>query len=146
MDDESLISPERPQRKDPTSEKQMDYKRQRRASEGGKGWRKTVARLPRRERRLYRHAQERALREALSDAEAPGSTAGDSVRRIKRASFVELHHRREIPLGMRVSLKRAGIVRLMLWGRAGRRRGRNVVPPRYVLTNWVKNYRELHEK
>jgi hypothetical protein len=130
--------------KDPQTEKQLDYKHQRRTSEGGKGWRKAVARLPRRERRLYRQAQERALREALlvesavEGEEATGLTAGDNVRGLKRSRFRVLDHRREIPLGKRVALKRAGITRLMYRVPAGRKRGRHLLPRRNLIRKWVK--------
>src|SRR5215210_1045438 len=103
MDDKTPVPIKRQRRKNPHNEKQLDYVRQRRTTEGGKGWRKVVSRVPRRERRLYRQTQERALRQSMTLDEEPGSTAGSEVRGMKRSRFRLLNHRREIPLGKRVS-------------------------------------------
>jgi hypothetical protein len=144
MDDVAPTAVKRQKRTNPRHKKQLDYKHQRRTTEGGKGWRKTVARLPRLERRLFRQAQQRALREALhteetqEGAQAPGLVAGDSLRSIRRSNFGMLHHRREIPLGVRVSLKKAGITRLMYRVPHGRKKGRNALSARLMIAAWFE--------
>ena len=137
MGDEVVVAAKKPKRKSPHHEKQLDYKHQRRTSEGGKAWRKTVAKLPRLERRRYRQAQERALDEGMFSQEELGSNAADNVRALRRSNFGILHHRREMPLGKRVSLKQAGIKRIMYRVRHGRKKGRHWLPNSFVAI-WVK--------
>ena len=115
-----------------SNKKLLDYKHQKRSTEGGVAWRKVRSRLPHRERKLYRQAQERALHAALCNDDTT-SDAGDRVRAVRRSSFVELHSRREIPLGMRVRY----VVR-RIWLRAGKKKGRSVLFPRLVLAKWLE--------
>lgn len=122
------LEPREPKaQRSPGREKQLDYKHQRRSTEGGQGWRKTRSRLPHIERRRYRQAQESALRIAMSNEDMELS-AGDSVKAIRRSNFVELHSRREIPLAMEVKLR----VR-QIWLRSGRKKGRHILPPKHIL-------------
>lgn len=136
MKDESLIATKKLKRKSPQHEKQLDYKNQRRTSEDGKGWRKTVAKLPRLERRRYRQAQERALHDGMFGQEELGSNAADNVRALRRSNFGILHHRREMPLGKRISLKQAGIARIRYRVRHGRKKGRHWLSAAFVAI-WV---------
>jgi len=128
--------------RNPHHDKLLDYKHTRRTSEGGEGWQKARVRLPRRERRLYRQAQERALRQAMLDLDEPGSNAGGEVRGLKRSYFKELFWRREIPLGKLVAYKQSGGRRLMYRLPAGRKMGRNRLPPDNLLEDWAKREKE----
>jgi hypothetical protein len=138
MDNEELEPPKRQRSKDPHHEKQLDYQHQRRSTEGGQGWRKARASLPRRERKLIRRTQERALRQSMLDPEGAGLAAGDSVRGAKRSRFILLDNRREIPLGKRVSIKKSGEGRIQYWLPVGRKIGRHLLPHRSLIALWAE--------
>lgn len=127
-------------KRDPQYNKQQDYRHQRSSSEGGQGWRKVRSRLPKMERRLYRHAQERALREAMYNVGDGESEASDRVTGLKRKHFRLLHSRREIPLGRKVELRRGGVRRLLYRMPAGRKQGRKYLPLRRFVDLWIKRH------
>jgi hypothetical protein len=124
--------------RDPHKEKELDYKHQRSATEGGDGWRKVRAKLPKMERKLYRHAQEKALRESMRLAEDGELEAGAEVNGLKRKYFRLLLHRREITLGKKVELHLGGVRPLAIWLPAGRKQGRNYLPLRKHVKLWIE--------
>jgi hypothetical protein len=97
------------------------------------------------ERRLYRHAQERALHEAMS-VEDGELEANDRVDGLKRKYFRLLRYRREIPLGKKVELRRGGVRRLMYWVPAERKQGRKYLPWRRFVVLWIKRHRHGNEE
>ena len=131
--------------RDPKDKKRQDYEHQRSSSVGGEGWRKVRSRLPKMERRLYRHAQKLALREAMS-LEDGELEANDWVNGLKRKYFRLLRYRREIPLGKKVELRRGGVRRLMYWVPAGRKQGRKYLPWHRFIVLWIKRHGHGNEE
>ncbi len=132
-----MVEPHDKEMRDPLEKKRKDYRHQRPTSEGGEAWHKVRSRLPRMERRQYRHAQDQVLRDAIQDLDAGALEASDNVNALKRKYFRLLRYRREIPLGKKVELRRAGVRRLMYWVPAGRKQGRKYRPWRDNMRAWI---------